>query len=70
MDADKPQQTPSPGDGVPSTSRSIDWHAEGESRVVEIDGIKVVVHVVGRKGRRARIMIVAPAGAVFRSPSA
>jgi hypothetical protein len=47
-------------------SQSFDWYAEGESRTVEVDGIRVEVRFVARKGRRARIAITAPAGAVFR----
>jgi hypothetical protein len=46
-------------------SRSIDWYAEGEERIVEADGIRVVVRFVGRKGRRGRIAISAPPGAAF-----
>ena len=49
------------------TSQSIDWYAPGQSRTVEINGVHVTVRFVGRKGRRARIAIVAPAGAVFQS---
>lgn len=49
------------------TSTSIDWYSEGESRVVEVDGVRVTIRFVGRKGRRARIAIVAAAGAVFRN---
>lgn len=48
------------------TSSSIDWYAEGETRVVEVDGVRVTIRFVGRKGRRARIAITAAAGAVFR----
>ncbi len=51
----------------PPTSSCIDWYSEGETRVVEVDGIRVVVRFVGRKGRRGRIVIEAPAGAVFSS---
>jgi hypothetical protein len=47
--------------------QSIEWYAEGQIRVVEVDGVRVEVHVIGRKGRRTRIEIMAPAGAVFRS---
>jgi hypothetical protein len=47
-------------------SQSFDWYSEGESRTVEVDGIRVEVKYVGRKGRRARIAITAPAAAVFR----
>lgn len=50
-----------------STCSCIDWYHEGESRTVEVDGVRVVVRFVGRKGRRGRISIEAPAGAVFRS---
>jgi hypothetical protein len=49
------------------TSTCIDWYSEGETRVVEVDGVRVVVRFVGRKGRRGRIVIEAPAGAVFSS---
>ena len=46
---------------------SIDWYSEGETRVVEASGVRVVVRFVGRKGRRGRIVIEAPAGATFSS---
>jgi hypothetical protein len=53
---------------VPSTiCTSIDWYAEGQSRVVEVDGVRITVRFTGRKGRRGRIAIEAPAGAVFAS---
>jgi len=48
-------------------SRSIDWYAEGEERIVDAGGIRITVRFVGRKGRRARIAITAPPGAAFRS---
>jgi hypothetical protein len=47
------------------TSQSFDWYSEGEARTVEADGVRITVRFVGRKGRRARIAITAPAGAVF-----
>ena len=50
-----------------ATSRSVEWYSQGEERVVEIGGVWVAVGFVGRKGRRARIVITAPAGATFRS---
>ena len=43
----------------------IDWYAEGQSRTVEAGGTKVTVRLIGRKGRRARIAITAPPGAIF-----
>ena len=46
-------------------SVSIDWYHEGEARTVEVDGVRVVVRFVGRRGRRGRIRITAPPGAVF-----
>ena len=55
---------------VPSrsvTSQCVDWYSVGEARVVECNGVRVVVRLVGRKGRRSRIVIEAPAGAIFRS---
>jgi hypothetical protein len=57
------------GDGQAEPKRSvcIDWYHEGESRTVEVDGIQVTVRLIGRSGRRARIAIEAPAGAVFRA---
>jgi hypothetical protein len=49
------------------SSKSIDWYAEGEGRTVQIiDDVEVTVTFVGRKGRRGRICIAAPAGTVFR----
>jgi hypothetical protein len=55
--------------GGPSaeTNLSINWYAKGQSRVVEIGDVQVTVRCVDRKGRRARIAIVAPPGASFRS---
>lgn len=48
-------------------SQSIEWYYPGQARTVEVDGVEVTIRYVGRKGRRARISIEAPAGAVFRS---
>lgn len=50
-----------------TTSRSIEWYYEGQARTVETEQFRVTVKLVGRKGRRCRIEIVAPAGALFRS---
>jgi hypothetical protein len=49
------------------TSQSIEWYGEGQSRIVEVNGIEIAVRYVSRKGRRSRIAITAPAGAVFRA---
>ena len=51
----------------PPNCTCIDWYAEGQSRTVDVDGVRVTVRFVGRKGRRGRIVIEAPAGAVFRT---
>ena len=47
-------------------SQCIDWYHEGQTRLVEANGVRIEVRFVGRKGRRARIAIVAPPGAAFR----
>lgn len=47
--------------------RCIDWYSEGESRTVEVEGVRISIRFVGRKSRRARISITAPPGAVFTS---
>ncbi len=64
-----PEQVPrrSPEPNPPPVCHSIEWYAEGQSRVVEVDGVQVTVRLVARQGRRARIAITAPAGAEFRS---
>jgi len=46
-------------------STSIDWYAEGQSRTVEVGGVRTIIRFVGRRGRRARIAIEAPAGRSF-----
>jgi hypothetical protein len=56
-----------PSSKPPPVSVCIDWYAAGETQVVEVDGVQVLVRFVGRKGRRGRIAIHAPAGAVFRA---
>jgi hypothetical protein len=49
------------------TCRLIDWFAEGESKLVRIGEAEIEVRLVGRKGRRSRIAITAPAGAEFQA---
>ena len=51
----------------PPPCKCIDWFSEGESKVVEVDGVRITIRFIGRKGRRGRIAIEAPAGAVFQS---
>ena len=51
-------------------SQSIDWYSKGQERIVEADGVRVVVRLVDHKGRRGRITITAPPGAVFRDSRA
>ncbi len=53
-------------DGLP-TCQSIDWYCEGESRKVMVQGVTVEVRMVARKGRKVRIAITAPAGAIFQA---
>jgi hypothetical protein len=48
-----------------ATCKHIDWYSEGETRVVRVNGVEVRIRFVGRKGRRGRILVEAPAGAVF-----
>jgi hypothetical protein len=49
-----------------ATSQSIDWYSEGETRIVEVEGVRVEVRYLGRKGRRGRIAITAPPGSSFQ----
>lgn len=51
-------------------TETSDWYSEGESRIVRVGDMEVHVRFVGRKGRRGRIVISAPAGARFRSGEA
>lgn len=50
-----------------SRSQCIEWYREGQARSVEVAGVNIVVRFTGRKGRRARIAIVAPSGATFNA---
>src|SRR4051794_18772444 len=60
-----PQRNPDPD----RLCQSIDWYAEGQVRTVEVNGVRVAIRFVGRHGRRARIAITAPTGAIFLSTS-
>jgi hypothetical protein len=64
MNKDDPGPAPPP-ELLESCSRCIDWYAEGETRVIEVGGVKILVRFVGRHGRRGRIAITAPPGAMF-----
>ncbi len=49
------------------TSRFIDWFAVGQGAEVRVDGITVSLRVVGQKGRRTRLVVIAPRGATFEA---
>lgn len=59
-----------PKTGSAGLCQSIDWYAEGQTRIVEVNGVRVEIRLVGRQGRRARIAITAPPGTVFLDPTA
>jgi hypothetical protein len=61
------QQGQSTAARLDTCSKSIDWYTEGEARTVDFNGVQVTVRFVGRKGRRGRIAITGPTGAVFRA---
>jgi hypothetical protein len=50
-----------------ASSQCIDWYSEGETRIVDANGVLVMVRFVGRHGRRGRIAITGPPGSTFRS---
>jgi hypothetical protein len=64
-DVQQPDAQATASSPTAATSQSIDWYSEGQSRTVDVAGVRIVVRFVGRKGRRGRIAIEAPAGAVF-----
>jgi hypothetical protein len=68
MQDDRPRinQRPSPADAGP-VCQSIDWYHPGQSRTLDVGGMQITVRFVGRKGRRGRIAITAPAGAAFHA---
>src|ERR1043166_6922790 len=47
--------------------QSVDWYSEGQTRIVDVDGVQITIRFVRRHGRRARIAISAPPGTVFRA---
>ncbi|MEX1230837.1 MAG: hypothetical protein WEB58_11400 [Planctomycetaceae bacterium] len=49
--------------GVP---QSIEWYSPGQARVFEVDGVRIAVRFVGRRGRRGRIAVATACGANAR----
>ncbi len=60
----QPHNLPPPAT-TPHTTRCTDWYTEGESRVVVVGDVRIVITFLGQKGRRGRLQIEAPAGAEF-----
>jgi hypothetical protein len=58
---------PAPATLETGRSQCIEWYHEGQSRVVEANGVRIEVRFIGRKVRRGRIAIVAPQGALFEA---
>jgi hypothetical protein len=50
-------QSTVPNARLDGSCQSTDWYSKGQSRVFEINGVRVVVRLVDRKGRRVRISI-------------
>lgn len=53
-----------PADACPS-AKCVVWYSQGDVVEVVVDGRVISVQLVGRKGRRSRIAITAPAGSKF-----
>ena len=51
---------------TPNASRFIDWFSKGDGVAVEANGNRTIIRIVDRKGRRNRLDITVPPGAVFR----
>ena len=66
--SDQPDQRPivGPKSARKYKSQCIDWFSKGEGVSVRVGRIQVDVRLVDRMGRRARIEVLAPEGAVFR----
>ena len=64
-----PEVRPRSRNAPPEVDRSqcVEWYHEGQSRVVDANGVRIEVRFIGRKGRRGRIAIVAPLGAAFQA---
>jgi hypothetical protein len=67
MDAKSNEPPPLLASTPKQSSRSTDWYSEGQGCVVRIGNEYVVFKVLARKGRRARVLIEAPAGAEFET---
>jgi hypothetical protein len=44
----------------------VGWFAPGEAKEVFVNGVRVVIRLISRKGRRSRILIETSPGAEFR----
>jgi hypothetical protein len=72
MQNDQPQNEESESQlllpvGAGLASQIVNWYHPGQSRIVDIAGVQITVRFVGRKGRRGRIAITAPAAATYFS---
>jgi len=63
----KTDDDPKASQAVSRPCQSIDWYSEGETRIVDVDGVQIAVRFIGRQGRRGRIAITAPPGTLFRT---
>jgi hypothetical protein len=52
----------------PTSSNMIAWFAVGQTCEIAIGGVRVSICLIGQKGRRSRLAVVAPPGATFSSP--
>jgi hypothetical protein len=48
-------------------SQCIEWYGPGAARAIEVGDMRVIVRVIGRRGRRTRILIVGPPSATFKA---
>ena len=62
---DRGRSSARPQSGHSEQSQAIAWYSEGAVKRVIVGDVEVSVRFIGRKGRRSRIAISAPAGAIF-----
>lgn len=68
MNADvRPVSDAKPCPDNAGTHQCVEWYIPGQARLVDINGMQIVVRFVGRRGRRGRIAITAPPGAAFHA---